>query len=86
MMARLGQHFMQDVPLHLIQRGNNREPVFFAAEDYRLYLGWLGEAATAPANQQSHCLPSFPKTPASKSRRRSRTRISALSRKARKRW
>jgi putative transposase len=46
-MARLGRYFLPDQPLHVIQRGNNREPVFFAAADYRLYLGWLGEAASA---------------------------------------
>jgi putative transposase len=44
-MARLGRYFLPDQPLHVIQRGNNREPVFFAEDDYRRYLGWLGEAA-----------------------------------------
>jgi putative transposase len=29
------------VPLHLIQRGNNRQACFFATEDYRFYLDWL---------------------------------------------
>jgi putative transposase len=43
--ARLGRYHLPDQPLHVIQRGNNREPVFFAADDYRRYLGWLGEAA-----------------------------------------
>ncbi|WP_374384680.1 transposase [Dongia sp.] len=46
-MARLGRYFLKDVPLHVIQRGKNREPVFFDGEDYQLYLGWLGEAAAA---------------------------------------
>ena len=32
------------VPLHIVQRGHNREPCFFAEEDYRSYLRWLGEA------------------------------------------
>ena len=44
-MPRLGRYFLPDQPLHVIQRGNNREPVFFAPDDYRRYLGWLGEAA-----------------------------------------
>jgi putative transposase len=44
-MARLGRYYLPDQPLHVIQRGNNREPVFFDAEDYRLYLGWLAEAS-----------------------------------------
>jgi putative transposase len=44
-MPRLGRYHIPDQPLHIIQRGNNRGPVFFDPEDYRLYLGWLGEAA-----------------------------------------
>ncbi len=28
-----------------MQRGNNRQPIFFADADYRVYLGWLAEAA-----------------------------------------
>jgi putative transposase len=44
-MARLGRYFLPDQPLHVIQRGNNREPVFFAPDDYRQYLDWLGAAA-----------------------------------------
>jgi putative transposase len=44
-MARLGRYFLPDQPLHVIQRGNNRQPVFFAADDYQRYLDWLREAA-----------------------------------------
>lgn len=29
------------IPLHIIQRGNNRQPCFFADEDYQYYLEWL---------------------------------------------
>lgn len=32
-------------PLHIVQRGINREPCFFAEEDYHCYLHWLEEAA-----------------------------------------
>jgi REP-associated tyrosine transposase len=32
------------VPLHIVQRGRNREPCFFAEDDYLSYLHWLGEA------------------------------------------
>ncbi len=32
------------VPLHIVQRGHNREPCFFSEEDYSSYLHWLGEA------------------------------------------
>ncbi len=37
------------VPLHLIQRGNNRQACFFADEDYRFYLDWLKEYARKSA-------------------------------------
>jgi REP-associated tyrosine transposase len=33
------------VPQHIIQRGNNRQPKFFAEEDYPRYLDCLREAA-----------------------------------------
>jgi putative transposase len=44
-MPRLGRYFLPDQPLHVIQRGNNREPVFFGEEDYVSYRDWLAEAA-----------------------------------------
>jgi putative transposase len=31
------------VPLHIIQRGNNRQACFYAEEDYQFYLEWLAE-------------------------------------------
>jgi putative transposase len=34
-----------NVPQHIVQRGVNREPCFFAEEDYHCYLHWLEEAA-----------------------------------------
>ncbi len=33
------------LPLHLVQRGVNREPCFFAEEDYHCYLHWLKKSA-----------------------------------------
>jgi len=33
------------VPLHLIQRGNDRQACLFPDEDYLAYLGWLEEYA-----------------------------------------
>lgn len=33
------------VPLHIVQRGLNREPCFFAEEDYHSYLYWLWKSA-----------------------------------------
>ena len=44
-MARLARYFVEGQPQHLIQRGNNREPIFVADDDYRFYLECLQEAA-----------------------------------------
>lgn len=33
------------MPQHIVQRGINREPCFFAEEDYHSYLHWLEKAA-----------------------------------------
>lgn len=35
-MARIARVVVPGLPHHVTQRGNRREPVFFAAEDYRL--------------------------------------------------
>ena len=43
-MARRSRIHLEGVPLHILQRGHNREPCFFAEEDYHTYLYWLGEA------------------------------------------
>ncbi|OHC64365.1 MAG: transposase [Rhodocyclales bacterium GWA2_65_19] len=44
-MPRRARLALPGVPLHLIQRGNNRQTCFFADEDYRFYLDWLTEHA-----------------------------------------
>ena len=44
-MARLARAVIPDLPYHITQRGNRREPVFFEAGDYRLYLGLISDAA-----------------------------------------
>lgn len=44
-MPRRARLALPNVPLHLIQRGNNRQACFFADEDYRFYLDWLTEHA-----------------------------------------
>jgi putative transposase len=44
-MPRRPRLALQGVPLHLIQRGNNRQACFFAEEDYRFYLEWLDKHA-----------------------------------------
>ena len=42
-MPRRPRLALANVPLHLIQRGNNRQVCFFANEDYLRYLEWLEE-------------------------------------------
>lgn len=44
-MARLPRYFIKDQPQHLIQRGNNRELIFGANEDYQFYIECLKEAS-----------------------------------------
>jgi putative transposase len=44
-MPRPSRLFLLDQPLHIIQRGNDRQRVFFADEDHALYRHWLAEAA-----------------------------------------
>ena len=43
-MPRRPRVHLDGVPLHIVQRGHNREPCFFGEEDYSSYLHWLGEA------------------------------------------
>jgi putative transposase len=44
-MARLPRIAPVDVPVHVTQRGNNRQVCFADEEDYRAYLQWLSECA-----------------------------------------
>lgn len=44
-MPRRSRLVLPGVPMHLIQRGNNRQATFFADEDYLNYLHWLTEGA-----------------------------------------
>lgn len=44
-MARQPRFVIPGQPQHVIQRGNNRQPTFFADEDYQFYLKCLQEAA-----------------------------------------
>lgn len=46
------------MPQHIVQRGINREPCFFAEEDYHSYLHWLEKAAA-----DWHCALWLPLTP-----------------------
>ena len=44
-MPRKPRFFLPNIPVHAVQRGNNRQAIFFDEPDYRLYLGWLKVAA-----------------------------------------
>ena len=46
-MPRRPRVLLADYPLHIVQRGINREPCFFTDEDYYCYLHWLEESARA---------------------------------------
>ena len=43
-MPRRARMYLPDIPAHIVQRGNNREPCFFHTDDYRYYLQCLNEA------------------------------------------
>ena len=45
-MPRKARFNLPGFPQHVIQRGNNREPCFFAKADYLRYLDDLNESAT----------------------------------------
>jgi putative transposase len=44
-MPRRPRVVLPNVPLHVVQRGNNRLPCFFSDRDYFVYLKWLREYA-----------------------------------------
>ena len=44
-MPRPKRFDLPGIPQHVVQRGNNRQKVFFAPEDRRAYLKWLSEGA-----------------------------------------
>ena len=44
-MPRQPRLILADIPVHLIQRGNNRQACFFADDDYLFYLDWLRDYA-----------------------------------------
>jgi len=46
-MPRRPRVLLADYPLHIVQRGINREPCFFTDEDCHCYLHWLEESARA---------------------------------------
>jgi len=44
-MPRKPRFFLSGVPVHVVQRGHCREPVFFDTQDYVTYLYWLKESS-----------------------------------------
>ncbi|MDF0666567.1 MAG: hypothetical protein P0119_10925 [Nitrospira sp.] len=43
-MARLPRLSLPSYPYHVIQRGNNRQPIFLALKDYEVFLECLRKA------------------------------------------
>ena len=43
-MARRPRLAVPALPHHVIQRGNNRQPIFFTDADYRVFLACLAKA------------------------------------------
>jgi putative transposase len=44
-MPRKPRFIIPNVPVHIVQRGHSRNPVFFEDGDYSAYLGWLKAGA-----------------------------------------
>ena len=44
-MPRKSRFYLPDIPVHIVQRGHSRDPVFFEAQDYATYAHWIKEAA-----------------------------------------
>jgi len=56
-MPRLAHSVFAQVPHHITQRGNRRDPVFFTDEDRHAYLDWLSEYAGKNAREVlAYCL------------------------------
>ena len=45
-MPRRPRIHLPDMPLHIVQRGHNRDACFFGVQDYLAYQHWLHEALT----------------------------------------
>lgn len=50
-MPRRSRIYLPGLPVHIVQRGHNRDACFFAEDDYHAYRHWLGEALTATGCQ-----------------------------------
>lgn len=49
-MPRKPRFYLPGLPVHAVQRGHSREPVFYEDADYQAYLGWLREGAERYGN------------------------------------
>lgn len=45
-MPRKPRFFIPGVPVHIVQRGRSRRPVFFDESNYRAYLHWMKEGSS----------------------------------------
>jgi len=45
-MSRKPRFYLPDMPVHIVQRGHCRQPIFFDRQDYVTFLYWLREAAS----------------------------------------
>lgn len=43
-MPRKLRFYLPDIPCHIVQRGHNKEAIFFAENDYVAYHRWLKES------------------------------------------
>ena len=43
-MPRKPRFYLPGFPVHVVQRGNNRQSIFFDDSDYKVYIGWLKES------------------------------------------
>ena len=43
-MPRKPRFYLPGIPVHVVQRGNNRQAIFFDDSDYSAYIGWLKES------------------------------------------
>jgi putative transposase len=61
--ARIARVIVPGLPHHITQRGNRCEPVFFGAEDYRLYRGLIATAARRANAENLGVLPDAQPSP-----------------------
>lgn len=60
-MPRKRRFFLAGVPVHVVQRGNNRQAVFFDDSDYRMYLDWLLDPRLCVDEQSCPCADDAPR-------------------------